>query len=140
MWLCGIGRLRSCDKTPDALLKVPVGIVDRDGATRVVTWIDSKAMFGDALDSLATGTAAAASGVPGPARTQDIVDQAVSYTNRFGPGVILYWFNFVERLEIPDVYISSGFPPCTFVSGDEDAVTALVPDFLGDSDELCAVY
>ena len=39
-----------------------------------VCWIDSKAMYGD------------------PVTHRSNIDQARSYVNRYGPGVVLYWF------------------------------------------------
>jgi hypothetical protein len=63
------GRLRSCDKTPDALLSVPIAVMGPDGKVSIATWIDSKAMFGD----LSPG--AGASG-----RT-DVADQAVRWVS-----------------------------------------------------------
>lgn len=121
-------RLRSCDKTPDALLSVPIAVMGPNGKVSIATWIDSKAMFGD----LSPG--AGASG-----RT-DVADQAVSYANRFGPGIIIYWFNFVASIDLPDVLCIPCFPDHVFLAGDEDSVDDLCPDFLGNSDALSVSF
>ena len=39
-------RLRGLSKTPDVLLTIPAAVRDTEGTWHVVTWIDSKAMFG----------------------------------------------------------------------------------------------
>jgi CDAN1-interacting nuclease 1 len=76
-------------RTPDVRLTVPlcVRVPDRvrgsgraDGGVRwrVVCWIDSKAMFGDVRT-----------------RRQHSA-QLQAYVNRFGPGLVVYWFGFVD--------------------------------------------
>jgi hypothetical protein len=57
---------------------VGVEVVDnRTGELRwkLISWIDSKALFGD-IDT----------------HHQSVVPQAESYVHRFGPGLIIYWF------------------------------------------------
>ncbi len=48
---------------------------------RVVNWVESKALFGDEST-----------------HAQYIKDQLSSYWNRFGPGMVIYWFGFVEEI------------------------------------------
>ena len=89
-------RARGMSKTPDVRLAVPIGVMGPDGGpARVVNWIDSKAMFGDKRT-----------------HQQDIAAQLAGYVNRYGPGMVIYWFDFVETLvdADPDVLIARAFP------------------------------
>ncbi|CAH4031887.1 CDAN1-interacting nuclease 1 [Pieris brassicae] len=70
-------RLRGYDKTPDFKLDVPIAI---DGF--VVNWIESKALFGDEENHLGY-----------------LKEQLICYWNRFGPGLVIYWFGYLETLE-----------------------------------------
>ncbi|CAL8111644.1 unnamed protein product [Orchesella dallaii] len=69
-------RKQGYDKTPDIKLEVPIAI---DG--KVITWIESKATFGD--EETHQGY---------------VKDQLTSYYNRFGPGLVIYWLGYVESI------------------------------------------
>lgn len=72
-----IMRETGYDKTPDIKLEIPIAV---DGF--VVNWIESKALFGDEFN-------------------HDIYlrEQYWSYWNRFGAGMVIYWFGFIEELD-----------------------------------------
>jgi len=71
-------RAEGFDKTPDLRLEIPIAI---DGV--VIHWIESKASFGDESTHAVY-----------------LKDQFWSYQNRFGPGIVIYWFGFVEELDV----------------------------------------
>uniref|UniRef100_A0A182Y167 CDAN1-interacting nuclease 1 n=1 Tax=Anopheles stephensi TaxID=30069 RepID=A0A182Y167_ANOST len=86
-------RRTGYDKTPD--LKMAVPFMYRG---QVINWIESKASFGD-MDS----------------HKRYVKDQLSSYGNRFGPGIVIYWFGYVESIaDCPDngnyVIVTDGFP------------------------------
>ena len=64
-------------KTPDNLLKEPMEI---DG--QMVYWFESKANFGNAQEM-----------------RRNNKKQIIPYTEIFGPGIIVYWFGFVDDFE-----------------------------------------
>ena len=75
-------------------LVVPIGVRRPSGELRLVHWIDSKAMFGDPHTHL-----------------RENLPQLQSYVNRFGPGLVIYWFDFCEELDNdPDIVLMGRFP------------------------------
>ena len=71
-------RKEGYDKTPDFKLVIPIGVNNR-----VVNWIESKASFGDE-----------------ESHSGYLANQFWSYTNRYGPGMVIYWFGFIEELNV----------------------------------------
>ena len=67
-------------KTPDALLDEPMEL---NGWK--LYWIESKATFGDHIE------------VKGNAK-----NQLVPYTDLFGPGMVIYWFGYLDTIETPE--------------------------------------
>ncbi|BFF99465.1 protein C15orf41 homolog [Drosophila madeirensis] len=74
-------RRMGYDKTPDIKMIMP--FLYKGG---VVNWIESKANFGDTKS-----------------HKRNIHLQLQSYCNRFGPGIIIYWFGYQEETpSLPD--------------------------------------
>ncbi|KAH8378734.1 hypothetical protein KR009_000991, partial [Drosophila setifemur] len=74
-------RRMGYDKTPDIKMILPFLY---KGA--VINWIESKANFGDTRGHMF-----------------NIQQQLQSYINRFGPGIIIYWFGYHEETpQLPD--------------------------------------
>ncbi|GLI68756.1 hypothetical protein VaNZ11_013209 [Volvox africanus] len=81
-------------KTPDCKLKVPVAVRSRSGSEHLVCWVDSKATFGDHRTHL-----------------KQVEEQYCTYVNRYGPGMVIYWFGFVQDLNTdPQVLLCDDFP------------------------------
>ncbi|XP_054271634.1 CDAN1-interacting nuclease 1 isoform X2 [Macrosteles quadrilineatus] len=72
-------RARGFDKTPDVKLETPCAV---DGF--IISWVESKAVFGDKMT-----------------HDQYAKDQYLSYWNRFGPGLVIYWFGYLETVIDP---------------------------------------
>mmetsp|Transcript_27924 Transcript_27924/g.41223 ORF Transcript_27924/g.41223 Transcript_27924/m.41223 type:complete len:358 (+) Transcript_27924:140-1213(+) len=77
-------RKKGTSRTPDVLLSTPVAVQVPSGSDswRIVCWIDSKALFGDART-----------------HKDSVLSQAESYIHRFGPGLVLYWFGHAPQLD-----------------------------------------
>ena len=99
-----VGLLRGASihstPTPDVwLLQVPVAVLDRQAPSaagpswRVVSWIDSKATFGD--DRI---------------HAKQLEEQYSTYVNRYGPGLVIYWFGCIDGLGQGDVMVMDAFP------------------------------
>ena len=74
---------RGYPKTPDIKFEVPILVEGRF----VVNWIESKATFADP-ETLAAS----------------LRDQFTAYSNRYGPGLVIYWFGHVK----PDAEVENG--------------------------------
>lgn len=64
------------DKTPDLLLAVQCLYKNT-----IINWIESKASFGDC-----------------ESHSKYLKDQLSCYENRFGSGIVIYWFGFHEEI------------------------------------------
>lgn len=76
------------DKTPDLLLAVPCLYQNK-----IMNWIESKALFGDA-----------------ETHAKYVKEQLSSYENRFGPGIVIYWFGHQEFLNTTNLVVLDDFP------------------------------
>ena len=82
-------RKKGATKTPDALLKIPILV-----GNHVVHWIDSKACF--CSEDL---------------YYNDGIRQFRQYVNRFGSGLVIYWFGFIEDLPFEEsILVLDAFP------------------------------
>lgn len=98
-------------KTPDVLLTAPIGLFDSFGRMRTVHWIDSKGTFGDRVT-----------------HEGEVSVQLSGYVNRFGPGAVIYWFDYVDVLELasPNVLVLREMPT-EFVTITEGHVSTRIP-------------
>lgn len=69
-------RREGYDKTPDMKMAIPFSYKNK-----VVHWIESKALFGDH-----------------ESHKKYLNDQLLSYINRFGCGIVIYWFGFIDEI------------------------------------------
>ena len=76
-------------------LQVPIAVLDPSTEEwRIVHWIDSKACFGDERT-----------------HKQHLDGQYSTYWNRYGTGMVIYWFGYLEGLEGSDeVVLMDHFP------------------------------
>ncbi|CAG0880708.1 unnamed protein product [Darwinula stevensoni] len=70
-------RCEGYDRTPDVKLSIPIAVQDE-----VVCWVESKALFGD-----------------DESHSTYLHDQLKSYLNRYGNGMVIYWFGCVSELQ-----------------------------------------
>lgn len=75
-------RSKGFFKTPDVLLQVPIAVRDSRQQWRCVSWIDSKATFGDSRT-----------------HSRQREEQYNTYINHYGPGLVIYWFGYAQGLE-----------------------------------------
>lgn len=101
-------RRMGYSRTPDVVLLEPIAV---DG--RIVKWIESKAWFADP-----------------PSHATYLRDQYWPYYNRFGPGLVIYWFGFVE--EVVDSHLEKGvavmdhFPLASQITRIESSMATLI--------------
>jgi len=67
-------------KTPDCLLDKPVQINGWN-----INWIESKATFGDNVEV-----------------NKNLKKQLAPYLDLFGKGIVVYWFGYVDGIELPE--------------------------------------
>ena len=83
-------RAQGNAKTPDVLLYSPIKVRGHE-----VIWIDSKATFGDHHVF----------------NRSKCYQQFASYANRYGPGLVVFWFGFQASVPVPkDVLYVEGVP------------------------------
>ncbi len=70
-------RQKSYEKTPDFLFEMPLNI---DGVD--VHWVDSKMLFGNLKN-----------------HRKYEKNQFLKYTNLFGPGLVIYWFGYINTID-----------------------------------------
>ncbi|GMH89642.1 hypothetical protein TrVE_jg9235 [Triparma verrucosa] len=90
-------RLSGFSKTPDILLLTPIKLSVTPRSSINILWLDSKAMYGS------------------PEVHARNLTQARGYVNRFGPGVIVYWFGHCVEGE-EDVGVVDGVGEITTIT------------------------
>ncbi|KAG6965104.1 hypothetical protein JG688_00007370 [Phytophthora aleatoria] len=103
-------REKGLSKTPDVRLLLPIGVKDpKSGQLQVVNWIDSKAMFGDRHT-----------------HETENASQLQGYVNRYGPGMVIYWFGHVTQLSSDsDILITETFPQEILLPGAFDPLASV---------------
>ena len=89
-------RREGFPKTPDFVLLVPVAFYQsKTRSYQVINWIESKGTFGNESQ-----------------HKKYLNEQFLSYHNRFGPGLVIYWGGFVDELDLPSscIYLSHELP------------------------------
>ncbi len=126
-------RVRLCSPSgsrPEALAALvgdtaPAFSGDASEATVVVKWIESKAWFGDP-----------------PSHATYLRDQYWPYYNRFGPGLVIYWFGYVAEAsgiglhESRGIAVSAAFPPASRITRLSSPLYADAVRALGLSSEV----
>ncbi|CAH0482161.1 unnamed protein product [Peronospora belbahrii] len=92
-------REKGLFKTPDVRLLLSIGVKDSNtGQLHVITWTDSKA----------------------------ICVAAARIVNRYGPGMVIYWFGYVAQLSFNGgIFITDSFPSHILLPGDFDPVASV---------------
>ena len=124
-------------KTPDILLMIPM-TVQINGLSFLVNWIDSKGMFADA-ESFAEHEQVMCKHKK--TFTLDclfirfylinhMLQQLKGYVNRYGHGLVIYWYGYVENLAVVDnIQFTDSFPTVWHWPTGELARTDAQPSF-----------
>lgn len=86
-------RQKGFDKTPDFKLDIPIWFNGK-----CINWIESKASFGDLIS-----------------HNSNYDDQFKCYINRFGSGLVIYWFGYLKDLNDHGILLLDHFPT-SFIS------------------------
>jgi hypothetical protein len=87
-------------------LAVPIGVTGPDEKQYIIHWIDSKAMFGDPSIHCVKNK-----------------EQLNSYVNRYGSGLVIYWFNHVDSLNTDEyILVMNDFPETIILPGAPDLI------------------
>ncbi|CAI5737478.1 unnamed protein product [Peronospora destructor] len=104
-------REKGLSKTPDVRLLLPIGVKDsKNDQLHVVNWIDSKAMFGDRHT-----------------HETENASQLQGYVNRYGPGMVIYWFGHIAQLNSEsNIFVTDSFPPKVLLPGAFDPLACVI--------------